>query len=396
VGRKNGWVPITIAALAFASLGLPDGALGVAWPSIRRELGLPLGELGSLLVVMTVGHLLSSFGSGPAAARLGAGRLLLWSNLAFAASALGFALAPGGWALLLASLVWGTAAGMIDAGLNAYAAARFSPRVITWLHACFGGGAMLGPVVVGGMLQAGGSWRGGYAVVAGALGAMTVGLALTRGQLDEAADAAAVAALLPPPPRLAETLRRRVAWTGAALFCLYTGLEATPGRWAYSLLTEARGMAPDRAAYAVAAYWASFSLGRVLSGFAAHRVAPRVLLRAALAGAPAGAILVWTGSGGPGGVVGLMILGLCFAPVFPLLIALTPDRVGPGHASHAIGLQVSAAALGAGALPGAIGLVARRAGLEVVGPFLFGTAVAVLLLYGAVESRARITPPPSA
>jgi len=82
--------------------------------------------------------------------------------------------------------------------------------------------------------------------------------------------------------------------------------------------------------------------------------------------------------------------------VFPLLIALTPDRVGPGHASHAIGLQVSAAALGAGALPGAIGLVARRAGLEVVGPFLFGTAVAVLLLYGAVESRARITPPPSA
>src|SRR5207245_1941058 len=248
---------------------------------------------------MTVGHLLSSFGSGPAAARLGAGRLLRWSNLAFAASALGFALAPSGWALLLASFVWGAAAGMIDAGLNAYAAARFSPRVITWLHACFGGGAMLGPVVVGGMLQAGGSWRGGYAVVAGALGAMTVGLALTRGQLDEAADAAAVAALLPPPPRLAETLRRRVAWTGAALFCLYTGLEATPGRWAYSLLTEARGVAPERAAGVVAAYWASFSLGRVLSGFAAGRVAPRVLLQASLAGAPVGALLLWTGSDGP-------------------------------------------------------------------------------------------------
>src|SRR5207244_4282190 len=127
-GRKNGWVPITIAALAFASLGLPDGALGVAWPSIRRELGLPLGELGSLLVVMTVGHLLSSFGSGPAAARLGAGRLLLWSNLAFAASALGFALAPGGWALLLARLVRGTAAGLISCR---------RPRA--WPRSCGGG-----------------------------------------------------------------------------------------------------------------------------------------------------------------------------------------------------------------------------------------------------------------
>jgi hypothetical protein len=27
-------------------------------------------------------------------------------------------------------------AGAIDAGINAFAAARFTPRVITWLHAC--------------------------------------------------------------------------------------------------------------------------------------------------------------------------------------------------------------------------------------------------------------------
>jgi len=104
---------------------------------------------------------------------------------------------------------------------------------------------------------------------------------------------------------------------------------------------------------------------------------------------------VWLGSDGPLTVVGLVVLGLCFAPVFPLLIALTPERVGAGHAGHAIGLQVAAAALGGGVLPGGIGFVARYAGLEVLGPFLFVAAVLTLLLYGAVNARSRLKPPPS-
>jgi fucose permease len=117
------------------------------------------------------------------------------------------------------------------------------------------------------------------------------------------------------------------------------------------------------------------------------------VLRLCLAGTPLGALLVWTGADGVGSVIGLVLLGLCFAPVFPLLIGLTPARVGSSHAGHAIGLQVAAAALGGGALPAAVGVAARRAGLEVVGPFLLVTAVATLVLYEASEARARLTPP---
>ena len=129
--------------------------------------------------------------------------------------------------------------------------------------------------------------------------------------------------------------------------------------------------------------------------FSKQRLAPRAVLRVCLACAPGGALIVWLGSDGPLTVVGLVVLGLCFAPVFPLLIALTPERVGAGHAGHAIGLQVAAAALGGGVLPGGIGFVARYAGLEVLGPFLFVAAVLTLLLYGAVNARSRLKPPPS-
>jgi len=394
VVRDNRWVPVTIIALAFAALGLPDGALGVAWPSVRRDFALPVSGFGSLILVMMGGHLVASLGSGPAAARVGAGWLLLWSNLAYAASAFGFALAPGWWPLMLAGLVAGAAAGLIDAGLNAYAAARFSPGVLTSMHGCFGAGAMLGPLLMGRVLEQGRSWRGGYGVIACALCGMTLALALTRHVLD-GADRAVTETALPSVPRLAETLRHPGVWLGAVLFCIYTGLEATPGRWAYSLLAEARGVAPERAAVVAAAYWGSISVGRVSWGVVARRLAPRAVLRACLACAPVGALLVWAGSDGPLTVVGLVVLGLCFAPVFPLLIALTPERVGADHAGHAIGLQVAAAALGGGVLPGGIGFVVRYAGLEVLGPFLFVTAILTLLLYGAVNARSRLRPPPS-
>jgi len=390
----RGWTSVTIVALAFIALGLPDGALGVAWPSMRRAFALPVSGFGVLILIMMGGHLVASVGSGPAAARVGPARLLLWSNVVFAASAFGLAFAPGWWALMLAGLVAGAAAGLIDAGLNAYAAARFSPGVITSLHACFGAGATLGPLLMGRVLEQGRSWRAGYGVIAGALCAMTIALALTRRALD-GAERGATETALPSVPRLAETLRHPGVWLGAVLFALYTGLEATPGRWAYSLLTDARGMAPERAAIAAAAYWGSMSVGRASWGIAARWLAPRVVLRGCLACAPVGALLVWTGSAGPLAVVGLVILGLCFAPIFPLLTALTADRVGASHAGHAIGLQVAAASLGGGLIPGGIGLAARRTGLEVVGPFLLVAALVTLALYELVERQARLRPPPS-
>jgi MFS family permease len=57
----------------FVSIGLPDGLLGVAWPSIRAYFGLPLDALGALLVISTIGYLLSSFGSGRLLARINVG-----------------------------------------------------------------------------------------------------------------------------------------------------------------------------------------------------------------------------------------------------------------------------------------------------------------------------------
>ncbi|MGH6690079.1 MAG: hypothetical protein ACREF4_05295 [Gammaproteobacteria bacterium] len=78
-----------LAYLGFVSLGLPDGLLGIAWPSIRATFGLPLDALGGLLVVFTTGYLASSFSSGWLLARMSAGSLLALSCAATALSLTG-------------------------------------------------------------------------------------------------------------------------------------------------------------------------------------------------------------------------------------------------------------------------------------------------------------------
>jgi len=375
--RRRSVVPL--AFLAFVSLGLPDGILGVAWPSLRRSFDRPIDQLGLILLSMMAGYLASSFSAGAILARLGVGRLLVTSRLLVAASAAAWAATPL-WPLIVAGgFVSGLGAGAIDAAINAFAAARFTPRAITWLHACWGLGAMLGPLVMTALIASGHGWRRGYLLLAGSLLAMAACFQVTLGLWELPAGTGGAAEA--PSVALREALREPRVRANALLFFLYAGPETSAGQWAFSLLTESRGMPAPAAGLAASTYWGSIFVGRLAFGAVAHHVAPSTLLRLGMAGAPLAALAVSLTRGGAGGFLGLFALGLLLAPIFPLLIAETPKRVGERHAAHAIGFQISAATLGAGTLPALAGLIARHAGLESLGPFLLGTAALLLLLH---------------
>ena len=372
---------VALALLAFVSLGLPDGVLGVAWPSIRRSFGLPPGQLGALLASAMAGYLASSFSSGALVARLGVGLVLLWSSVLMVVNAFAYAVAPTWSVMVAAGLLAGLGAGAVDAGINAFAAARFSPRLVSWLHACYGLGAMLGPLLMTAVLTSGLGWRWGYALIGALLAAVAVSFLVTRARWTMARpDPGSPAEAPERVAGLFETLGRPRVWLNVALFFVYAGLEVTAGQWTYSLFTDARGIAAGAAGVWIAVYWAALTAGRVVSGALASRLAANALLRIGTIGALGGALLIWWDPGFGAGPVGLAALGFALAPIFPTLIAETPARLGPPHATSAIGFQVAGAYLGVAAIPGFTGLLATYAGLEVIGPCLVATATVLLLL----------------
>jgi fucose permease len=293
--------------------------------------------------------------------------------------------------MVAAGLLAGLGAGAIDAGINAFAAARFSPRVVSWLHASYGVGAMLGPLLMTALITSGLGWRWGYAVIGFLLAAMAVSFLVTIPRWTMARSEPAPTGPTPEPAAaLFETLRRPRVWLHIAFFFVYTGLEVSAGQWTYSLFTEARGLAAGTAGIWIAIYWAGLTVGRVVSGAFAGRLTANALLRIGTLGALVGTLLIWWDPGMGAGLLGLAALGFALAPIYPTLIAETPARLGPSHATSAIGFQVAGAYLGTAAIPGLTGLLATHAGLGVIGPSLVGTA-AILLSLQEITRRPRAT-----
>ena len=51
---------LIIIYIAFISLGLPDGMLGAAWPTMRLGFGMPVGHAGFVSFIISGGTIVSS------------------------------------------------------------------------------------------------------------------------------------------------------------------------------------------------------------------------------------------------------------------------------------------------------------------------------------------------
>jgi fucose permease len=380
---------LVLAYIAFVALGLPVSLMGVAWPTLRAELAQPLDALGLLFISSTIGYMISSTLIARLISRFGVGALLIASSLLSALAFIGYVLAPSWSFIIIMGGLGGFGAGLMDAGLNTYLAAEYKESEMQWLHASFGMGATLSPLIMTASLALFASWRPAYIFVAVLMVIMAIFFFITlsawkrpEGHSSEAAESqGAERGLMDYRTSLWETLLRLVTWLSIFMFLLYTGAEFTLGNWTYTLFTEGRGVSPQLAGLWAGGFWATFTIGRVLAGMYAHRVRLNTLMYGALALSLLGAIWFWWNPVALVGVAGVFLIGFAMAPIFPGLVSSTSQRVGKRHAGNTIGIQIGAAGLGGALLPALAGIIAARISLETIPVLLFVSLLALLVLY---------------
>lgn len=380
---------LCIAYLGFISLGLPDPIAGVAWPSARDHFSLHQSEFGLVFIALSCGYCASGFFGGSLTHAMGLGNLLWISSALVGLGMLGFSLAPT-WPLFVSfAVVWGLGSGGIDTGLNAYTSHHFSAKHVNWMHACYSVGATLGPLIMTVMLHWG-LWRGGYAIVGGLLFVMTVLFIVTRDRWNDSTVDANGDNIL--RIGLLATLRVPLVWMQIVLFFIYVGLEFTVGQWTFTILTESRHFPADIAGPLASTYYASIGVGRIAAGIITMRVGLDTLLRYASVTALVGTALFSIPAPAVVGCIGLMLIGLGLAPMFPCFMARTPERLGTENAIHAVGFQASAGMIGGAVMPGLAGVLSDSFGLESVTYFTALLAVLLLatheLILGMTKSRA--------
>jgi hypothetical protein len=180
------------------------------------------------------------------------------------------------WAFLLACLAYLSVAGMvlfglgfgaIDAVLNAHAARHFGARDINWMHASYGLGAAIGPLLVTILLAGGLGWRRTYGLMA-LVQAVLAGVFIVhrRGWRESPRVTVCPPGGHRPGPGDGTARRQRSAAAALTFAAVETGLESGAGIWGYLFLTAGRGLPPGTAGVAVAAHWAMMLAGRVVLG----------------------------------------------------------------------------------------------------------------------------------
>ena len=384
--RASSTFLVLLVFIAFVSLGLPDAVLGVAWPLIRLDFDRPLGDLSFLLIAGAAGYFTSGAVGGIMMQKFGVGNLLGISTGLVTLGLTVYALTPNLWTMIPAAVVIGIGSGAVDAGLNFYAADKFSIRTMSWLHACFGVGAMLGPVIMSATLAAGATWRWGYAVIVGITFILTITFFANAKRFDDDIRLdGATGQRAPLPARL--VIRMPLVWLQIGVFFVMTGLETLPSVWTTTILIDRFSISREQAGIWTGIYWGTQATGRFILPTLSRKIRPERMIQIGTFGILLGAILMvldhaWAYR------IGIMVVAFSNASLFPTLMSLTPVRLGRKVAVHAIGWQVSAATIGGALVPSVGGYIAQSAGLITIPVMMVILSLVMIGLETAFRLRA--------
>jgi MFS transporter, FHS family, glucose/mannose:H+ symporter len=276
--------------------------------------------------------------------------------------------------LLIATGALGLGFGATVMALNTYAEAFFPQRAdgaVLALNALLGLGTALAPVLVAIVVGLGVWWL--LPVVVACIMMLIFGIALTeplRGSVGT------------PVPRASTSIGLRNLpdrfWFYAAAVFLYGILETLNGNWARLYLSLERGVSAQGASFALAAFWAMVTAGRVLIAFISRAVPARWIYVAL----PILLLIAFQASsrvqGEIGGIAVFGFAGLACSAFLPLSISFGGDEF-PSLSALMAGELIAFYQLGYGVAAFGIGPLRDGIGLSFSTIFATGSIVAAPL-----------------
>lgn len=371
---------LVVIYIAFISLGLPDSILGSAWPSMYEGLHVSIASAGVISMIIAGGTIISSFFSDKVIHRLGTGRVMVISVAMTAVALLGFSRSTAFWMLCLWGIPYGLGAGSVDAALNNFVALHYESKHMSWLHCFWGIGATAGPYIMGLCLTGGLGWQAGYRIIGIMQIVLVTGLFVSlplwkrkqaeKENTNEEIKLYSKKEIINIPGTKAVFL---------AFFC-YCAVEATAGLWASSYMVLYRGIPKERAAEWAALFYLGISVGRLLCGFVTEQLGDKKMIHI-------GQVIILIGIGIlllPFGnymiLIGLILIGLGCAPIYPSLIHETPINFGADKSQAIIGMQMASAYIGTTFMAPLFGALVEWFGIWLYPFYLLLFAIIMMLM----------------
>lgn len=382
---------LLIIYLSFISLGLPDALLGAAWPSMYRELHVSISYAGAISMIIAFGTIISSLQSDRLTRKLGTGKVTVISVAMTAVALFGFSTSHSFVALCLWAIPYGLGAGSVDASLNNYVALHYESKHMSWLHCMWGIGAAAGPYIMGYVLTNGRSWNSGYRVISVLQIILTMilifSLPLWKNRpeiIDDNGQEVSAKAL-----SLREVIRIPGAKEIMVCFFCYCALEQTAGLWASSYLSLYKGVSAETAATFASMFYIGITVGRALSGFVTMKLNDVQMIRLGQVLIAVGILIMFLPFGQTLSLVGLIVIGLGCAPIYPCIIHSTPMHFGADKSQAIIGIQMASAYVGTLLMPPVFGLIANHITVALLPVYLFIILILMFVMHEALTKKTK-------
>ena len=335
---------LVVIYVVFISLGLPDSLFGVSWPVVHNDFMIPesFASLYSIITGVCSGGV--AFIAGKVIRKFGTPLVTFFSTLLTVIGLIGISLSPNIVVMMFFTVVMSYGAGAIDTALNNFIALHYEARHMSWLHCFWGLGVTISPLIMAQFLggEAGG-WRWGYRVVALIQFsiAILVLFSLKRwkkidsiSQQNEVAEASST--------EKANVFKIKGAVTSILSQGFYCSMEFLIGTWGATYLVNVYGSEPDVAARWVSLYYGGIMLGRLVSGFVSIKASDNTLIRGGIGISFVGIVLLLLPLGNIS-ILGLLLIGFGFGPIFPSILHSVPMRFGEKYSADLTGFHMGGA-----------------------------------------------------
>ncbi len=397
---------VIVAYVAFVLTGVSASVGAVVLPAQIVDYEVDRQTIGLTFFTFSAAFFLAGATTGWLMDRFGTRATLVAGSVTYVAAALVLATRPSFVVLVAIQLLAGYGTGIVESVLQAYLAGLPSQTArLNLLHAFFGVGALIGPLLATWML----SWASWTAVWL-LLGLLAVPVALAYaltfpargtdvepGPVAEGSGGAdgvgdePVAGVIESRGLLGATVRQTGVVLAAVFLTVYVGLEMGVGNWGVNYLVEHQGLTDGLAGGTLSGYWLGLTIGRFVISPVAARLGWTVarMTSVCLLGVVAAGGVISVSPVDPLAMVGFAVLGFFLGPLFPTAVAVVPQLTTPRQVPTAVGLMNAVSVIGGSALPWLAGLLGDVVGIWTLLPYATALAVVQLLLWRGVVARMR-------
>ncbi|KAF2018727.1 MFS general substrate transporter [Aaosphaeria arxii CBS 175.79] len=386
--RTNLWR--TFAAFwSFVVMGSNDAAYGALIPYLQEYYNLTFVVISLVFLSPLVGYTASALLNNTIHLKFGQRGVAMIAPGCHLVAYVVIAVHPPYPVLVVIFMVAGFGNGLADAAWNAWMGNMANPNeILGFLHAFYGLGAVLAPLIATTMITKGDRlpWYYFYYVMI----AMAVIECVTSTTAFWKATGAVFRAQNPRTTntkdnRMKEALIRlpnaRVTWLCALFLLGYVGIEVALGGWIVKFMLEVRKGGDFASGMTATGFWMGITVGRIVLGFVTPRLGEKLAIAIYLPLTMALELIFWLVPQFYVSAVAVSFQGFFLGPLFPAAV-VAATKLLPRHLHvSAIGFAAAFGGSGAAIFPFAVGAIAQGHGVQVLQPIILALLGVILVLW---------------